>query len=77
MIRKFNPNAKPLAFTHCPKCDYGSKRLCDINPLSDETFFVSPFTRFEDIDKTWETCRNCGYEIIVEKMTLGNLDDLK
>ena len=64
MIRKFNPNAKPLSFTHCPNCDIGSKRLCDTNPLSNEIDFVSPFTRWVSDNKITEICSNCGYEII-------------
>jgi hypothetical protein len=62
MIRKFDPNAEPLSFTHCPKCDAGSKRLCDTNPLSNETFFASPFTHFENGNEGTKICGECGYE---------------
>lgn len=61
VVRKFRDDEKIERMTHCPKCDAGCKRLCDINPLSDETFFVSPFTYFEGWGKNVKICGYCRY----------------
>ena len=80
MIRKFSKNEKKIEpMTRCPKCDIGSKRLCDTNPLSNETFFTSSFVYFEFPDevtgkmKQTKTCSNCGYN---EEIFIDNIDDI-
>ena len=66
MLRKFSNNEKPLKFDHCPKCDAADKRLCDINCLTSNTTFVSPFIQLESQDEKGsfidKWCEECGYE---------------
>ena len=65
MIRKFSNNEKPLKYSHCPKCDAGPKRLCDINSLTSDTTMVSPFMVLVSQDEKGnfeeKSCTECGY----------------